>query len=72
MDSYTRALERRISNLQTKLNIAIEAINNLGEPWLYWPSKKQIEGQPISYESRKIIEIENLRKETLDKIHNVR
>jgi hypothetical protein len=43
------------------------ALKKLGKWWLYWPSSRQIEGQPTLYESRTIKEIEDMAKEALEK-----
>ena len=57
-----------MKELYRRIEILTEALNKLGPSWLYWPAKKQIEGQPIAYESRTIDEIEHMVKETLKKI----
>ena len=51
-------LERRIEKLEN-------ALKKLGKWWLYWPSSRQIEGQPTLYESRTIQEIEDMATEAL-------
>jgi hypothetical protein len=53
-------LIRRVQKLEN-------ALGKLSKLWLYWPSKRQIEGQPTLYESRSIQEIEDMAKKALEK-----
>lgn len=53
--------------LINRVKTLTEALEKLGPTWLYWPSKKQFDGQPIAYESRQIQEIENMAHKALEK-----
>lgn len=45
-----------------KILFAIEVLEKFSLGWLYWPAKKQIENQPILYESQRIDKIEELAR----------
>lgn len=58
----------RIEELEAMVEFAIETLEKLGPKWLYWPSKRQVEGQPTAYESRNIQEVEDMAQEAVNRL----
>lgn len=58
-------VEIALARQDAKIKKLTESLEKLGPGWLYWPSKRQIEGQPTVFESRTIDEIEKMAQEAI-------